>query len=257
MKEAGVRGHIPALARRCEAPVLTVGTSLRGDEPLGLLGLRVVSEGLLQCRTQQWNSSMSNNTREKRGREEKEGKREGRKGRGGWGIQITSHHCYSPAQGQQQREACCPISCTVSAPRFLPRAEKDGDQRVHPPTHTHTAEREKCPARPGSGAITHFSPESRGTGEPSARRSRSAWCAAGACVAAAERGALCSSHSVCRTHMLGPLSLSHTRTSVNPFNSPAVPPLPLQRGEMNDFSELSHLSQAVPVRTGFSQLMRK
>lgn len=81
----------------------------------------------------------------------------------------------------------------------------------------------------------------------------------GASVVAAVLSALCSSHSVCRTHMLSPLSrsLSHTRTSVNPFNSPAVPPLPLQRGEMNDFSELSHLSQAVPVRTGFSQLMRK
>lgn len=66
---------------------------------------------------------------------------------------------------------------------------------------------------------------------------------------------LLSSHT--RTHTYSASSPSHTHTSVNSFNSPAVPPLPLQRGEMNDFSELSHLSQAVPVRTGFSQLMRK
>lgn len=54
---------------------------------LGLLGLQVVPEGLLQCRTQQWNSSASNNRDRQRGektgreggREEKEGKREGRK----------------------------------------------------------------------------------------------------------------------------------------------------------------------------------
>lgn len=76
-------------------------------------------------------------------------------------------------------------------------------------------------------------------------------------VSAAVFSLLCSSHSVWVTHMLGALSLSYTHTSVNSFNSPAVPPLPLQRGEMNDFSELSHLSQAVPVRTGFSQIMRK
>ena len=65
------------------------------------------------------------------------------------------------------------------------------------------------------------------------------------------------------THILGFLSLSlsplahphtYTHTAVNSFNSPAVPPLPLQRGEMNDFSELPHLSQAVPVRTGFQPI---
>lgn len=42
-------------------------------------------------------------------------------------------------------------------------------------------------------------------------------------VSAAVFSLLCSSHSVWVTHMLGALSLSYTHTSVNSFNSPAVP----------------------------------
>ena len=127
---------------------------------LGLLGLQVLPEGLLQCRTQQWKRSASTNTQRQRGWEEERKRRERKKrerererveGEEGGEAQITSRHCYSPAQGQQQREACCPVSCTVS----LPPASSLGEEReregatsaipsllipthTHIPTHSHT-----------------------------------------------------------------------------------------------------------------------
>lgn len=134
---------------------------------LGLLGLQVLPEGLLQCRTQQWNSSVSTNRgvgvggvggggggkrvggggcRERKTEVEGGGGCIGeRTGRGwGCGAQITSHHCYSPAQGQQQREARCPVSCTVSAsPASSLREERKTESSecdpfiAHPHTHTH------------------------------------------------------------------------------------------------------------------------
>lgn len=69
------------------------------------------------------------------GMHRKRGKGRQRKGgeRVGWGTQITSHHCYSPARGQQQREACCPISCTVLS--------LSKGQRVRSISHPHKRER--------------------------------------------------------------------------------------------------------------------
>lgn len=59
---------------------------------LGLLGLEVLSEGLLQCRTQQWNSSASINTdRERDGGGKEGGKEEERKGKGRGGGGGTNH----------------------------------------------------------------------------------------------------------------------------------------------------------------------
>lgn len=151
MKEAEVRGRILPLARRCQwigavswglRPLyLQLGPHLRRFS-LAFWASRVLPEGLLQCRTQKWNRSAPNNTREtdtreRRGKGGKEGGKETGKMWGGGCAQITSHHCYSPAQGQQQREACCPTSCTVSASRFLsPRREKDGGINGCIPTYT-------------------------------------------------------------------------------------------------------------------------
>ena len=64
---------------------------------------------------------------------------------------------------------------------------------------------------------------------------------------------LCFTHTHAHIH-----TLARSHSHMNPFNSAAVPLLRRSsEREMNDFSELSHLSPAVPVRTGFNQLMRK
>lgn len=135
---------------------------------LGLLGLQVLPEGLLQCRTQQWNSSASTNTegREERegGRQEKEGKREGRKkkrekgvcggggdkeeeGRGegmGGTNHVTSLLLTSPRAATKGGMPSY-LLYRVGLPYFLsPRREKDGESNecgpfaAHPHTHTHT-----------------------------------------------------------------------------------------------------------------------
>lgn len=91
--------------------------------------------------------------RERGGEVRREGKREGRKKRekgrewvgGGGRAQITSHHCYSPAQGQQQRGGMLSyVLYSVGLPSFLsPRREKDGECNecnpftAHPHKHTH------------------------------------------------------------------------------------------------------------------------
>lgn len=75
-----------------------------------------------------------------------------RTGRGwGCGAQITSHHCYSPAQGQQQREARCPVSCTVSAsPASSLREERKTESSecdpfiAHPPPTQRKTDYHSC-----------------------------------------------------------------------------------------------------------------
>lgn len=63
----------------------------------GLLGLQVLSEGVLQCRTQQWKSSASTNTegerKKERDRERERGRDggRGREGRGEKGVGGSNH----------------------------------------------------------------------------------------------------------------------------------------------------------------------
>lgn len=152
------------------------------------------------------NSSMSNNTREKRGREEKEGKREGREREGrGEGVGDTNH--VTSLLLTSPRAATKRGMLSYLLYRALASSGAPPDQRVHPPTHTHGAEGRAASAPRLRHSHTRL-PEPPGTHQASVKRSRSAWCAAGACVAAAKRGALSLSDS--DTHAQP--SLSHTRS---------------------------------------------
>lgn len=156
---------------------------------------------------------MSNNTREKRGREEKEGKREGRKGRWGWGVQITSHHCYSPAQGQQQREACCPISCTVLASRFLPKnRERRRDQRVHPHTHTNRKEKKVHNVPQLQQNLTLFTKKPMDKRVEKEKKQKCVVCCWCVCGGSSIECALLLSLSLPYTHARPPLSLALSLT---------------------------------------------
>lgn len=103
-----------------EAPALTSSwdPSLLRWCSLGPRGLQVLPEGLLQCRTQQWNSAVFHQHRRVWGGGEAQKEREGeteKRGRGWGGGGQKSRHIIVTHQpgGQQQREACCPVSCTV------------------------------------------------------------------------------------------------------------------------------------------------
>lgn len=127
---------------------------LSGAVQLGLLGLQVVPERLLQCRTQHWNSSASTNTEVmwwwgvmegKRGGEE-----EGREERRGGGIGGRRRHksrhiivTHQPKGSNKGREACCPLSCPVSVSAASSRWGEEAAESnefdpstAHPHNHT-------------------------------------------------------------------------------------------------------------------------
>lgn len=122
---------------------------------LGLLGLQVLSEGLLQCRTQQWNSSVSTNREEGGGgdRGEEEGGTDG----GGVGVVgHKSHHIivtHQPKGSNKGRHAVLsPVQCRSHRLPLSEKRERQKEQRVqslyphkhrYKHTHSHT-ERTDC-----------------------------------------------------------------------------------------------------------------
>lgn len=195
------------------------------------------------------------------------------KNREGVGLRGTNHITSllltSPRAATKGGTLSCLLYSVGLACFLSPRREKDGEQRVRslhcsPPLTPHTQRKTdyhscknkiKTPKTAALGnklKIVKIKTKGKKQIKTAEVKLAGLQSAAAAAVVTHILPLRCLSP---HTHTSPPLA--HTHTSVNSFNSPAVPPLPLQRGEMNDFSELSHLSQAVPVRTGFSQLMRK
>lgn len=122
---------------------------------LGLLGLQVLPEGLLQCRTQQWNSSVSTNRgvgvggvggggggkrvggggcRERKTEVEGGGGMHWGKNREGVGLRGTNHITSllltSPRAATKGGTLSCLLYSVGLACFLSPRREKDGEQRV-------------------------------------------------------------------------------------------------------------------------------
>lgn len=136
---------------------------------LGLLGLQVLPEGLLQCRTQQWNRSVSTNRgvgvggvggggggkrvggggcRERKTEVEGGGGMHWGKNREGVGLRGTNHITSllltSPRAATKGGTLSCLLYSVGLACFLSPRREKDGEQRVRslhcssPPTQRKT-----------------------------------------------------------------------------------------------------------------------
>lgn len=128
--------------RGWEAPCTYSQDPLSGVKvQLGLLGLQVLPEGLLQCRTQQRNRSERERKRRERGREgrgekEKKGRRMG--GWGGWGgstNHVTSLLLTSPRAATKGGMLSCVLysvglSCFLSPLRRESERERRREQRV-------------------------------------------------------------------------------------------------------------------------------
>ncbi|KAJ0062031.1 hypothetical protein NL108_014933 [Boleophthalmus pectinirostris] len=106
-----------------------------------------VSEGLLQCRTQQWSLCPTTQERREGERKRRERGREGKNGGGG----CKSRHIivtHQPKGSNKERHAVLsPVQCRPLA--SSERREKDGGINGCIPPHTQTGKRKKYSLCPG------------------------------------------------------------------------------------------------------------